>query len=138
MSAWWSWVLGPFGLFGLWLTTRKDWRGYLVGVAVQGLWLAYAVVTVQLGFIATALAYGVINVLGIRSWRAKTERPGRHRKPACPVCFDTGEDVSGLKCGECLRGDGAWSCTQGFLSAESPITPRGQADSDPTVTLGEK
>lgn len=66
---WWSWVLTAIGLTGLWLVTRKDQRGFLVGVAVQALWIAYAVVTHQWGFIVSALAYGVLNARGWAKWQ---------------------------------------------------------------------
>lgn len=66
---WWSWTLAAVGVFGLWLTTRKLWQGFAVGVAVQALWITYAVATRQWGFIASALAYGAVNTLGLVRWR---------------------------------------------------------------------
>ena len=71
----WSYVLATIGVFGLWLTTRKLWQGFAVGVAVQLLWIAYAVTTTQWGFIGSAVAYGAVNTLGLVRWRraARTE-----------------------------------------------------------------
>lgn len=66
---WWSWTLAAIGVTGLYLTTRRDWRGYLIGAAVQALWIAYAIVTTQWGFIGSALVYGAVNVIGLRAWR---------------------------------------------------------------------
>lgn len=70
VTEWWSWTLAAIGVCGLWLTTRRDWRGYLVGLSVQALWVTYAVATGQFGFIASAIAYGAVNVIGIRRWRS--------------------------------------------------------------------
>jgi hypothetical protein len=68
------------GVSGLYLTTRKDWRGYLVGVAVQVLWVAYAIVSAQWGFIVSAFAYGAVNAIGLYRWRfAKTEPKHRSK-----------------------------------------------------------
>lgn len=43
--------------------------GYAVGVAVQVLWISYAIVTAQYGFIFSALAFGWVNALGFYRWR---------------------------------------------------------------------
>lgn len=76
MNAWWgwSWLLTTVGVFGLWLAGRRDWRGWAVGVAAQGLWITYAIVTRQWGFIASALAYG--SVFGLNLWRWTHRSPG--------------------------------------------------------------
>lgn len=70
---WWSYLLAAVGVFGLWLLTRKDRRGYFVGVFAQALWIGYAIVTEQYGFILAALAYGAVNVRGIRAWGKERE-----------------------------------------------------------------
>lgn len=69
---WWSVVLAAVGVFGLYLTTRKMAAGYAVGVGVQVLWITYAVVTAQYGFIFSALAFGAVNALGFYRWRSET------------------------------------------------------------------
>lgn len=78
---WWSWLLTAIGVTGLYLVTRKDWRGFVLGVAVQLLWIAYAVVTAQWGFIASALFYGVVNLRGLRTWRAESHKPEHMKQP---------------------------------------------------------
>jgi hypothetical protein len=80
---WWSWALAGIGVAGLYLVTRKDWRGYIVGLAVQVLWVLYAVLTLQWGFIASAIAYGTVNAIGLYRWRfAKRGAPSRDRAAA--------------------------------------------------------
>lgn len=68
---WWSVVLAVIGVFGLYLTTRKMAAGYAVGVGVQVLWITYAVVTAQYGFIFSALAFGAVNALGFYKWKTE-------------------------------------------------------------------
>lgn len=72
----WSWILTAVGVFGLWLAGRKDRRGWMVGVAAQGLWIAYATATEQWGFYVSALAYGWVYVRNARAWSpVKSEAP---------------------------------------------------------------
>ena len=77
MNPGWSYILTAIGVFGLWLAGRKDWRGWLVGLSAQGVWLAYAVATQQWGFILSAFAYGWVYALNI--WRMRRKSP----KGAC-------------------------------------------------------
>lgn len=71
IPGWWSMLLASIGIAGLYLTTRPEpvrWYGFIVGLAVQALWIAYAVTTHQLGFVVSAIAYGAVNAIGIRKW----------------------------------------------------------------------
>lgn len=68
---WWSFLLAGIGVGGLFLTTREGnvrWAGYGVGLLVQGLWIAYALTTGQLGFLLSAGAYGSVNCIGLWKW----------------------------------------------------------------------
>lgn len=65
----WSWTLALIGMTGVYLTTKKMIAGFIVGVSVQGLWVAFAISTAQYGFIFSALGYGFVNLLGILRWR---------------------------------------------------------------------
>jgi hypothetical protein len=75
MGVWWSWTLAAIGVTGLWLAGSGRRLGWAVGVGVQVLWVAYAVVTRQWGFIFSALAYGAVNIRNWRRWQPKRERP---------------------------------------------------------------
>lgn len=70
-SQWWSWCLAAIGITGLWLAGSGRKSGWVVGIAVQVLWIAYAVVTAQWGFIASALAYGTVNTRNLVRWMRK-------------------------------------------------------------------
>ena len=75
MNLWWSFSLTFIGLIGLFLVYRAPlsvW-GPVVGVSVQSLWIAYAVVTHQWWFILSAVGYGVVNVYG---WRKRRRQRG--------------------------------------------------------------
>lgn len=67
---WWSYLLAAGGIAGIWLAGRKDPRGWLLGLAMQALWAAYAVVTGQYGFIVTAVGYGLVYGRNWLAWRA--------------------------------------------------------------------
>ena len=75
MNPGWSYILTTIGVFGLWLAGRKDWRGWLVGLSAQGVWLAYAVATQQWGFIVSAFAYGWVYALNIWRMRQAPKEP---------------------------------------------------------------
>lgn len=71
---WWSWALTLIGATGWWLAGRRLWQGWAVGLAVQFLWLAYALVTRQYGFILAALLYGSIALGNLRRWRREARQ----------------------------------------------------------------
>ena len=72
MSWVWSWVLTAGGVFGLWLAGRRNVWGWAVGLGMQVLWIAYAVATVQWGFIVSALAYGAVYGRNWARWRRES------------------------------------------------------------------
>lgn len=74
----WSFVLAAVGILGIYLAGRKLWIGWAVGVGAQALWLAYALVTAQWGFIITAVAYAWVYGSNWRKWVVE----GRNEKTA--------------------------------------------------------
>jgi hypothetical protein len=66
---WWSWLLAAIGLTGLWLAGNHRSAGWWIGLSVQALWIAYALVSEQWGFIASALAYGFVNGRNLLKWK---------------------------------------------------------------------
>jgi len=65
----WSFALAAIGIAGLWLAGRRNAWGWAIGLAAQLLWIAYAIVTVQYGFILSALAYGFVYGKNFVAWR---------------------------------------------------------------------
>jgi hypothetical protein len=58
--AYWTWVLTGLQVMALWVTGRGHAWGWMVGSAVQPGWIAYALLTDQLGFvIGCAISTGV-------------------------------------------------------------------------------
>lgn len=68
----WSYALAAVGILGIWLAGRKSLWGWAVGFAAQALWIVYALVTDQYGFIVSALAYAAI--YGRNWWKWSQER----------------------------------------------------------------
>lgn len=64
----WSYTLAAVGILGLYLAGKQRRIGWLVGFGAQALWLAYAVVTNQYGFIVTAIAYAVVYAKNWLAW----------------------------------------------------------------------
>lgn len=69
MTWWWSYLLTAVGVFGLYLAGRKSAWGWAVGLGAQGLWMTYAIVSEQYGFLVSALAYGFIYGKNFVQWR---------------------------------------------------------------------
>lgn len=68
MNQWWSWILTSIGIIGLYLVGKHSLWGWVIGAGVQFLWLTYAIVTRQWGFLVSAFAYGSINIRNYMRW----------------------------------------------------------------------
>ena len=69
MNQYWSWLLTAVGIVGLVCAGKKFWWAWLIGLSAQVLWLAYAIVTKQYGFIVSALAYGIVYARNAHLWK---------------------------------------------------------------------
>lgn len=79
---WWSWLLAGIGLTGLWLAGNHNVHGWRIGVAVQVLWITYAIVTRQWGFIASALAFGFVNGRNLMKWQRQSTCDSNSAQPS--------------------------------------------------------
>jgi nicotinamide riboside transporter PnuC len=68
----WSFVLAAVGILGIWLAGRKNIWGWAIGLFAQVLWVAYALVTVQYGFLLTAFGYGWVYATNWLRWRKES------------------------------------------------------------------
>ena len=75
ISVWWSVLLTVVGGVGFVLAGRKVWWAWYVNIGCQGLWMAYAVLTAQWGFIAAAVLYTVVFTRNAIAW---TNEHGQH------------------------------------------------------------
>jgi hypothetical protein len=67
--AWWvSWALSILGVTGIYLTGRKKWYGFAVGIANECAWVIYSVDTKQWGFIFGSTIYIAVYSLNISKW----------------------------------------------------------------------
>lgn len=65
----WSFVLSFIGIAGLLLAGSKRKIGWLVGFAVQPLWIIFAITTEQYGFILNATIYAGVYARNWTLWR---------------------------------------------------------------------
>lgn len=80
-GAWMSlacWGLVLFGVAGTFLAGRGVSWGWLLLASLQPLWISYAVLTGQYGFIVGAVAYGAAQMNGFLRSR-RVGRTGRSR-----------------------------------------------------------
>jgi hypothetical protein len=67
-----SWILAVAGVTGMFLAGRGLSRGWLLLLCLQPLWIAYAVLTGQYGFVVGSLAYAAAQLNGY----VRTRREG--------------------------------------------------------------
>ena len=65
----WSWVLGTIGVAGIYFVGRKTIWGWIVLLSNEVLWITYALITKQYGFIFSAIAYGIVYIKSFLHWR---------------------------------------------------------------------
>jgi len=73
MIHYWSYILAPLGLAGMWMAGKKRRSGWLLSLFTQALWLAYAIQTKQYGFIVGTLSYAFVYVKNYMSWGKKND-----------------------------------------------------------------
>ena len=74
----WSYSLAAVGILGIYLAGRRNLWGWAIGVGAQALWIAYALMTDQFGFIVSAIAYAAVYGRNWVRWareRQERERP---------------------------------------------------------------
>jgi hypothetical protein len=64
----WSYLLAIIGVAGIFFVGRKDKWGWWVLLFNEVLWIAYAVITQQYGFILSAIAYAIVYIRSYIHW----------------------------------------------------------------------
>lgn len=77
MNMWWSVALTVVGATCTFLTFKKKIAGPALGMLSQLLWLTYAVVTKQWGFLGSVAIYGPLNAWGFLTWRKEKQDAGK-------------------------------------------------------------
>jgi nicotinamide riboside transporter PnuC len=70
----WSIALSVVGITGIFIAGKKNMWGWFIGLSAQVLWIIFAIVTAQYGFILSAIAYGWVYGTNWLKWRKE------HRK----------------------------------------------------------
>lgn len=90
-----SWVIPAVGLVAFWLCARYPW-GWFVGIGQQALYLAYAFITRQWGFLFHSFLYTIVFarnfILDEKTLRLKREKKARK---AAKKAKHEGADVRG-------------------------------------------
>ena len=58
----WAWILTGLQVAALWAAGRKRWWAWLLGAGVQPVWITYAILTGQLGFVLGCLISAAVQV----------------------------------------------------------------------------
>ena len=69
MIEYWSYVLAAIGVTGIFFVGRKTIWGWFVLLFNEVLWIAYALITNQYGFILSAIAYAIVYIKSYMLWR---------------------------------------------------------------------
>lgn len=65
----WSWILAAIGITGIFFVGKKTVWGWLILLANEFIWIAYALSTKQYGFIISAAAYAAVYIRSYIHWR---------------------------------------------------------------------
>ena len=65
----WSWILAVIGVTGIYFVGRKTIWGWIVLCFNEVLWITYALITKQYGFIFSAIAYAAVYIKSYIHWR---------------------------------------------------------------------
>jgi hypothetical protein len=65
----WSWALAVVGVVGIYFVGKKTLWGWFVLLFNENLWIVYAVVTQQYGFIVSAIAYAAVYIKSYLHWK---------------------------------------------------------------------
>lgn len=65
--------MAALGITGLWFAGNKSKWGWVIGISVQALWIPFAIITHQYGFIFSAVAYAAVNIRNLIKWKKESE-----------------------------------------------------------------
>jgi hypothetical protein len=93
-----SWLVGVVGLTGFYFSGKKVWWSWYINLGCQILWVAYALVTGQPAFLATAAVYSVIFGINAYKW-TKDHRVAKkiwESEPGTVMKFGKGTTITRL------------------------------------------
>lgn len=69
-----DYILSIVGVTGFFLAGKKVWWAWYVNIACQALWVTYAMVTAQYGFLIGAVVYSMVFIENARKWTKEHKR----------------------------------------------------------------
>jgi hypothetical protein len=66
----WSWILAAIGVAGIYFVGKKTLWGWFVLLFNEIIWVTYAIITEQYGFIVSAIAYAAVYIKSYLHWKA--------------------------------------------------------------------
>ncbi len=75
----WSYILAIVGITGIFFVGKKTAWGWLVLFANECLWITYALLSKQYGFILMAIAYMFIYIKSYREWISESPAKLRNK-----------------------------------------------------------
>jgi hypothetical protein len=64
----WDYILSLAGVAGFVLAGKKIWWAWYINIAAQFIWLAYALVTKQYGFLIGTVVYFIVFIKNAHDW----------------------------------------------------------------------
>ena len=64
----WSYILAVIGVTGIFFVGRKTIWGWHILLVNEALWITYAIITKQYGFILSAIAYAAVYIRSYIHW----------------------------------------------------------------------
>lgn len=65
-------VISAFTMLAMWMIGNKSWKGWVVGLVNQGLWIAFAIIFEAYGLIPLSVVLTVIYIRNLMKWRQDT------------------------------------------------------------------
>lgn len=69
----WSFILSGIAVLSLYLTGKKNPIGWLVGLFNSALWVVYAIVSEQYGFMLSTVFFVIVQIKSYREWTQNSE-----------------------------------------------------------------
>ena len=72
----WSWLLAGMGVLGMYFVGKKRWEAFLWLIAMECLWIVFAIQTRTYGFIVGSLSYIAVYAQNVHIWKREQQKNG--------------------------------------------------------------
>jgi nicotinamide riboside transporter PnuC len=77
----WTWLFTLMGIVAMYLLTRKNRWGYIVGLTKELIWIPYGFATHQYGFVASGIIFAAVFIRGFTLWSQPDPQPEKATVP---------------------------------------------------------